>query len=48
VIGQKIFTTSASASGKQEINLPAFANGIYFIRLKNKTGEITKKILISK
>ena len=48
VIGQQIYTTSVSASGKQELNLSEFSKGIYFMRLKTETGEVTKKIMIAK
>ena len=48
VVGQTLYATSITATGKQEINLSEFSKGIYFIKLKTDLGITAKKIVIAR
>ena len=46
IIGQTLSEINIPASGKQVLNVSEFSEGIYFLKMKTETGEVTKKIVI--
>jgi len=48
IIGQALYKTTISASGKQALDVSEFSKGIYFLKLKTDSGVATKKIVIAK
>lgn len=46
ILGKKVFSTSFKSNGVQEISLPELARGIYIVQIANKTGKLSKKIVL--
>lgn len=48
LVGEKLYQTNIPASGKRELSISDFSNGIYFLQLQTDYGIATKKIIIEK
>lgn len=48
IVGNVVLSSQTSSNAKQTIDLSAFANGSYFVNVKNENETITKKIIVSK
>lgn len=46
ILGKQVLTENFAANGIKEILLPKLANGVYIVELQNKTGKLSKKIII--
>jgi hypothetical protein len=47
-MGEKVYQASVSASGKQQLDVSGYAEGIYFVKIETSSGSVTRKIVISR
>ena len=48
LVGRTLISKNIPASGTQMLDVSGFSNGIYFLKLRTDSGEVTRKVVVSK